>query len=229
MTSSSRGAYRARAMQDIAPENREGAGKAGCRPHPWSACNKKARGRTTGTSRTSGLPCATVLTLIRDLPGDRLDCPRRPRARRIADLASAPGCQDHTISRPHHVVRPRSQALRHAASIASHPACRDDRDTPLLPRRDGREHRRDLPDDASVQACDKVTRRALCAWVGCGEYSVLTTETIDHAQRKAAALPDAVVRISPTKLSSAGRSGRRKHIPAVWLLSGFRRDSRMRC
>jgi hypothetical protein len=47
----------------------EGAGKAGCRPHPWSACNKNARGRTTGTSRTSGLPCATVLRLIRALPG----------------------------------------------------------------------------------------------------------------------------------------------------------------
>jgi hypothetical protein len=103
---------------------------------PMVRVQQKARGRTTGTSRTSGLPCAMVLTLIRDLPGDRLDCPRRPRARRTADLASAPGCQDHTISRPHHAVRPRSQALRHAASIASHPACRDDRDTPLLPRRD---------------------------------------------------------------------------------------------
>jgi hypothetical protein len=27
-------------------------------------------------SRSSGIPCATVLTLIRDLPGDRLSCPR---------------------------------------------------------------------------------------------------------------------------------------------------------
>src|ERR1700716_1305736 len=39
-------------------ETTEGAGKAGCRPHPWSACRKKARGRTTGTGGSSGLPCA---------------------------------------------------------------------------------------------------------------------------------------------------------------------------
>jgi hypothetical protein len=31
--------------------NDEGTGKAGCRPHPRSACKQKARGRTTGTSR----------------------------------------------------------------------------------------------------------------------------------------------------------------------------------
>jgi hypothetical protein len=50
--------------------------------------------------RSPGLPCAMVLTLIRDLPGDRLSCPRHPRcsSRGIANLASAPGCQDHTIS-----------------------------------------------------------------------------------------------------------------------------------
>jgi hypothetical protein len=40
-----------------------------------------------------------VLTLIRDLPGDRLSCPRH---RRIitTGLASASGGQDHTISSP---------------------------------------------------------------------------------------------------------------------------------
>src|SRR4051812_9135265 len=78
----------------------------------------------------------------------------------IAHLTSAPGGQDHTISRPRHAVRPRSQALRHVASIASHPACRDDRDAPLLPRRDVRKSAGDLPDDASAPACDKVTRQA---------------------------------------------------------------------
>jgi hypothetical protein len=31
--------------------HQEGAGKAGCPSHLWSACNKKARGRTTGTNR----------------------------------------------------------------------------------------------------------------------------------------------------------------------------------
>jgi len=61
---------------------------------------QKARGRTTGTSRTSGPPCANGLRLIRALLGDRRSCPRRARrsSRGIAHLASAPGCQDHTIS-----------------------------------------------------------------------------------------------------------------------------------
>jgi hypothetical protein len=82
-------------------------------------------------------PRLSTAHLIRDLPGDRLFCPRHPRARRIADLTPAPGGQDHTISSS---APCRSSAhkhtLRHVASTASHPACRDDRDTPLLPRRD---------------------------------------------------------------------------------------------
>jgi len=113
-------------------------------------------------SQITGLPCAMVLTLIRALLGDRLACPRHPRARRIADLASAPGCQDHTTSRPRYVVRPRVRhTLRHHASTASHLACRDDRDTPLLPRWGVREDGSDLPDDARRTPCDKVTRRAI--------------------------------------------------------------------
>ena len=81
-------------------KRKEGAGKAGCRPHPWSACNKNARGRTTGTGGSSGLPCAMALRLIRDLPGDRAFLPPSP-ARRVsvcASLAPASGRQDHTIS-----------------------------------------------------------------------------------------------------------------------------------
>src|SRR5882724_7070500 len=39
---SSRGACRVRAIVFVSPSKREeGAGKAGCPPHPWSACNKK--------------------------------------------------------------------------------------------------------------------------------------------------------------------------------------------
>src|SRR5882672_11977217 len=73
----------------------EGAGKAGCPPHPWSACNKKARGRTTGTGGSSGLPCATVLRLIRDLPGDHAWLPPSP-ADHPASLAPALERQNHT-------------------------------------------------------------------------------------------------------------------------------------
>jgi hypothetical protein len=42
---------------------RECRGNAGCWPHPWSACNKKARGRTTGSAGAAGIPCAMVYGL----------------------------------------------------------------------------------------------------------------------------------------------------------------------
>jgi hypothetical protein len=63
-------------------------------------------------------------------------------------------------------------AIAHAATLSRppHPASdvRDDRDTPLCWRRDGREHRGDLPDEASAEGCDKVTRRAIPAWQAAG-------------------------------------------------------------
>jgi hypothetical protein len=64
---------------------------------------KNAGGRYHRCSRSTGIPRALVLTLIRDRPGDRLDCPRRRQQRVsvVASLASAPGGQAHTISRPH--------------------------------------------------------------------------------------------------------------------------------
>jgi hypothetical protein len=97
------------------PLHAEGAGKAGRWPRPWPACSKKSRRQLPQVRpNTPGLPCAMVLTLIRDLLGDRLSCPHRPHARRSTSLASAPGCQDHTISRPRHAVRPRVRhTLRH--------------------------------------------------------------------------------------------------------------------
>src|SRR5262249_34828484 len=38
---------------DVPSSWTEGAGKTGCPSHPWSACRKKARGRTTGTNRNN--------------------------------------------------------------------------------------------------------------------------------------------------------------------------------
>ena len=139
----SRGALRPSFAIRSPSSKTEGAGKAGCRSHPWSACNKKARGRTTGTSRTTGLPCAMVLRLIRDLPGDRALLPPSS-ADRSADLTPALGRQDHTISPS------ASCCSSHNTSRPSHPApnVRDDREAPLLRQRDAREHRCDLPDGA---------------------------------------------------------------------------------
>jgi hypothetical protein len=84
-------------FQSSTLENKEGTGKTGCPPHPWSACNKKARGRTTGTSGSSGLPCAMVLRLIRDLPGDRALLPPS-FVDHPTNLAPASGRQDHATS-----------------------------------------------------------------------------------------------------------------------------------
>jgi hypothetical protein len=45
------------------PPKKEGAGKAGCPPHPRPPVRKKCTGvETTGVGATSGLPCAMVLT-----------------------------------------------------------------------------------------------------------------------------------------------------------------------
>jgi hypothetical protein len=41
------------------------------------------------------------------------------------------------------------------------PRVRDDRDPPLMVRRDGRKHRPDLPDETRPPGCDTVTRRAV--------------------------------------------------------------------
>src|SRR5882762_570271 len=61
---------------------------------------ENARGRTTGTGGSSGLPCAMALRLIRDLPGDHAWLPPSS-ARRVsvfANLTPASERQDHTTS-----------------------------------------------------------------------------------------------------------------------------------
>jgi hypothetical protein len=73
-------------------------GRPGARRPHGPRAEKKHAAEPQVRPRHPSLPCAMALRLIRDLPGDRLSCPRRPRARRVADLTSAPGGQDHTIS-----------------------------------------------------------------------------------------------------------------------------------
>jgi hypothetical protein len=62
---------------------------------------KNAGGSHHRFSRSSGIPRATVLTLIRDLPGDRLSCPRRPQCsstkhRELGISTGMPGPHDFT-------------------------------------------------------------------------------------------------------------------------------------
>jgi hypothetical protein len=104
-------AHDARAFIDMSLYEAEGAGKAGCPPHPRPPCVKNARGRNRRLRRNhSGLPCANGFNgFLRALLGDRAFLPpsscRAPRitarlgsARHPQHLAPASGRQDHTTS-----------------------------------------------------------------------------------------------------------------------------------
>jgi hypothetical protein len=127
----------ARATHESPSWKTEGAGKAGCWPHPWPASSKKAGGshhrlgRDTRPSLRNGFD-----GLLRALPGDRAFLPPSPRGSYPRNLASASGCQDHTTS-PSAIV---SFVRATCALTPSHPALnvRDDREAPLMRARDGR-------------------------------------------------------------------------------------------
>jgi hypothetical protein len=104
----------------------EGAGSAGCRPHPWPACNKKSRRQLPQVRRQSGAPRAMVYGLFHALPGvpgliASVACPacraRKADIANLTDLIPASGNRDHaallvragiarlaTPSRPSHPV-----------------------------------------------------------------------------------------------------------------------------
>jgi hypothetical protein len=109
----------------------EGAGKAGCPPHPRPPCEKNARGRNHRCRRDhSGLPCAVVYGLLRALPGEpgffaTVTCETRQRLRKLDASVGAPGPHDFAV---------RTHAVRLAAPARPpHPALnvRDDAYAPL--------------------------------------------------------------------------------------------------
>src|ERR1700732_1615374 len=78
------------------PPKTEGAGKAGCRLHPWVPCNKKHGGRTTGsTGITPAFPAQWFTAYFVLSPVTGLFCHRR---RAEVNLTPASGRQDHTTS-----------------------------------------------------------------------------------------------------------------------------------
>jgi hypothetical protein len=126
----------------------ESRGRRECRvlqPHPWPACNKKARGGYHRSAEITGIPCAMVLTVSFGLcPGTGLSCPRHLRIiiRRLDASVGASGPHDFAVRAG--VAR----LFDTITSIASHPTFRDDRDAPLLPGRDNANETTDLGAEA---------------------------------------------------------------------------------
>ncbi len=121
----------------------EGAGDAGCTLHPRSrvllALKENAHERTGEAEAVrhplrNGFTAYTALSL-----GTGLSCPHHRRGLRNinADLTPASGRQDHTAL-PHAKRAVRRSARQRPPHPASY-VC-DDRDTPLMWRRDGANH-----------------------------------------------------------------------------------------
>jgi hypothetical protein len=135
---------------DESLRKREGAGKAGSSPPPRSACERKARGRTTGLAETArpslrdGLSDLYVIS-----PGTGLlpPSPARSSHRKLGISTGMPGPYDFIV-RELSFVRVRS-TLQHSRPTAPRLHVRDDRETPLCMRRDARKDAGDLPDGAS--------------------------------------------------------------------------------
>ena len=71
---------------------REGAGKAGCRLHPWVPCNKKHGGRTTGsTGITPTFPAQWFTAYPALSPVTGLFCHRRPKKLASQELYASIG------------------------------------------------------------------------------------------------------------------------------------------
>ena len=98
---------------------------------------------TTGSAKSSGIPCAMVLTVSFALspgtgqgPGFLAPVAARIISAGLSLSVGRPGPRDFAVRIS--AVRRREQIARVAkASIASRLASCDDRDTPLVPRRDG--------------------------------------------------------------------------------------------
>ena len=81
-------------------KHEEGAGKAGCWPHPWPACKQKSRRQSPQVQpiiRPS--PRNGFNGFLRALPGDRALLPPSPlRSLLLKNLTPASGRQDHPTS-----------------------------------------------------------------------------------------------------------------------------------
>ena len=132
----SRRAYARVLPQTFCPLPSEGAGNAGrlVRPQPRVVVENTRVSHHGHTGNTRHSPRNGFNGFLRALPGDRACLPPSPRnAKHCRELMPASGHQDHTTS-------PSAIAPFVIGSIRVHripPRVRDDRETPLLSRRDG--------------------------------------------------------------------------------------------
>jgi hypothetical protein len=104
----------ARALRELRPSKSERAqGRPGTGWHPWSACNKKARGRTTGSAENTRPSLrGWFYGLLRALPGDRAFLPPSParRVTRLCELSASVGAPGpHGLAVREAIVRPHSR------------------------------------------------------------------------------------------------------------------------
>jgi hypothetical protein len=160
----------ARVMHHRPPSpSKEGAGNAGCWPHPRTLRAKEvhfAHASDTGQPEHPAFPARWLYGLYVVSSVRRASWPPSPSQNVLRAL-------DPSIGRsgPHDfAVRLRHVRLtRHRRP--SHPrlTVRDDRPKrPSSSRRDGRDCRGDLPDGASEKICGRLARRAIWAWRACG-------------------------------------------------------------
>jgi hypothetical protein len=106
--------------------------------NPWPACRKESRRQSPQVQPNNpAFPARWFSGLYVLSPGTGS---LAPVACALVAIQTSPQHREARTTRFHRprcVVRPcTKRTLRHLASTASHPACRDDRDTPLVPRRD---------------------------------------------------------------------------------------------
>jgi hypothetical protein len=120
----------------IAPRETEGAGKAGCPPHPRPVCIGSKH--TVVTTGVAGIIRPSLRNgfngFLRALPGDRAFLPPSP----ARCEASSPAWPQRREARTTRLRRPlQAPLVSRRQSVHRIPLhVRDDRDTPLLPRRD---------------------------------------------------------------------------------------------
>jgi hypothetical protein len=121
---------------NFVPRKQRAQGRPGAGRTRSLVCSKKAHELvTTGSTETSGLPCAMVLTLLRALPGVRdliVTVACETSSRKLSASPGAPGPHDLAV---------RSRDCPSGNSVAStafRSNARDGRDAPLSPNRNSR-------------------------------------------------------------------------------------------